>query len=305
MDRLHAMSLFVASVEGGSFSAAGRKLGVPLPTVSRNIAELEAHLRTRLLVRSTRKLTLTDTGTAYLAACKRILEEVGAAERIAAGEYVIPRGDLTLTAPIVFGRLHVVPIVCDFLAQFADINVRMVLSDRNLHLIDDQIDMAVRIGALPDSTMVATRVGSVRRVVCASPGFLAAHEIPKTPEALADLPCITFDGPMAATAWTFVAPNGKTVQAFQIRRRLAVNTAEAAIDAAIAGVGLAQVLSYQAAGAVADGKLRLVLRKFECEPIPVSVMHAGQGPMPLKMRTFLDFAVPRLRKALTSVEMKQ
>jgi DNA-binding transcriptional LysR family regulator len=300
MDRLEAMSLLIAAVDAGSFSAASRKLGVPLPTISRKVSELEAHLRTRLLVRSTRKLTLTDAGAAYLAACKRILEQVGDAERNATGEYIAPRGDLILTAPIVFGRLHVLPVVSDFLAHFPEINVRMVLSDRDVHLVDDQIDMAVRVGTLPDSSMVATRVGSVSRVVCASPRFLAAHGTPKTPADLADLPCITFDVLAAGSAWMFVSPDRKLEQPVPVRCRLSVNTAEAAIDAAIAGVGLTHVLSYQAARAVADGKLKLVLRGFERDPIPVSLIHAGQGLLPLKMRSFLEFAAPRLRRSLAS-----
>jgi DNA-binding transcriptional LysR family regulator len=304
MDRLEAMSILIASVEAGSFSAAGRKLGVPLPTISRKVSELEAHLKTRLLVRSTRKLTLTDAGAAYLAACRRILEQVGDAERTASGEYVAPKGDLILTAPIVFGRLHVLPVVNAFLADFPDINVRMVLSDRNVHLVDDQVDMAVRIGTLPDSSMVATRVGSVCRVVCASPGLLAAHGTPKTPADLAGLPCVTFDGPVAGSAWTFASPDRKREQSVPVRSRLSVNTAEAAIDAAIAGTGLTQVLSYQAARAVADGKLRLVLREFERDPIPVSLIHAGHGLLPLKMRSFLEFAVPRLRRSLTGVRSR-
>lgn len=155
MDRLEAMTIFIAAVEAGSLSAASRRLGVPLPTVSRKVADLEAHLNTRLLVRSTRKLALTDAGAAYLAASKSILEQVGDAERAVSGEYVTPKGDLVIAAPIVFGRLHVLPVVNTFLATFPDINVQMVLSDRNADLIGDHIDMAVRIGALPDSSMVA------------------------------------------------------------------------------------------------------------------------------------------------------
>ena len=172
MDRLEAMSILVAVVETGSLSAAGRRLGVPLPTVSRKLSELEAHLNARLLIRSTRKLALTDAGAEYLEACRRILEQVGDAERAASGEFSVPRGELVVTAPIVFGRLHVLPVVNAFLARFPEIDVRLVLSDRNLHLIDDHIDVAVRIGALADSNMVATRVGSVRSVVCGSPRVL-------------------------------------------------------------------------------------------------------------------------------------
>ena len=209
MDRLDAMSLLVASVEEGSFSAAGRKLGIPLPTVSRKIAELEAHLKTRLLVRSTRKLTLTEAGIAYIAACRRILEEISDAETQASGEYIIPRGELTLTAPIVFGRLHVLPVVSAFLNQFDEINVRMTLSDRNVNLVDDQIDVAVRIGELPDSTLVATRVGSIRRVVCGSPAYLAAHGTPKRPEDLVDHMCVTLSAISSGLSWTFASKGAR------------------------------------------------------------------------------------------------
>ena len=186
MDRLEAMSFLVASAEAGSFSAAGRRLGVPLPTISRKIADLEAHLKTQLLVRSTRRLSLTEAGTAYIAACKRILEQVDEAESQAAGEYTVPRGTLTMTAPVVFGRLHVVPIVNEFLAKFPQINVHLTLSDYTISLVDEHIDLAVRVGALPDSTLVAMKVGEIRRVVCGSPAYLAATARPKRPT-----PCST------------------------------------------------------------------------------------------------------------------
>ena len=299
MDRLEAMSLLVAAVETGSFSAASRRLGVPLPTVSRKIAKLEAHLNTRLLVRTTRKLALTDSGAAYLAAAKTILEQVDIAERTAGSEYVTPKGDLALSAPIVFGRLHVLPVVSAFLAAFPESAVRMALSDRNVHLVEDHIDLAVRIGELPDSSMVATKVGSVRRVLCGSPRYFKQHGTPKTPADLADHRCITLDVLAAGSAWSFAARGRKkSEQSVPVRYLLAVNTAEAAIDAAIAGVGLTQVLSYQVARAVSDGKLRVVLADFERTPSPVSLLHAGQQPLPLKVRSFLEVAAPRLRKSL-------
>ena len=296
MDRLDAMSILVAAVEAGSLSAASRRLGTPLPTVSRKVSELETHLGTRLLIRSTRKLTLTDAGAAYVAACKRILEQVGEAERAASGEYSAPKGDLVITAPIVFGRLHVLPVVDEFLAAFSEINVRLVLSDRNVHLIDDHVDLAVRIGALPDSSMVATRVGSVRRVVCASPDYLAAHGTPKTPEDLSALSCVTFDGLMSSTAWSFGSVCPGAQRAVPVRSRLSVNTAEAAIDAAIAGVGVTRVLSYQAAQAVQQGVLQIVLADYESEPLPINLVHVGQGLLPLKTRVLLDFLAPRIRE---------
>jgi DNA-binding transcriptional LysR family regulator len=302
MDRFEAMSILVASVDAGSFSAAGRKLGMPLPTISRKVAELEEHLQTRLLVRTTRKLMLTEAGASYLAASKRILEQVSEAERAAAGEYNTPRGELILTAPIVFGRLHVLPVVNAFLAGFPEINVRLILSDRNVHLVDDHIDMAVRIGRLPDSSLIATQVGTIRRVTCASPAFLASHGTPKIPADLALLPCVIFDMVADGAAWTFASKDGRTQQSVRIQPRLLVNTAEAAIDAAIAGVGVTHVLSYQTASATQDGRLVRILQPFERPAVPVSLIHAGQGLLPLKMRSFVEFAAPRLRKALIGAD---
>lgn len=301
MDRLDAMAVLVAVVDAGSLSAAGRKLGVPLPTVSRKLSDLEAYLETRLLTRSTRKLAPTEAGAAYVAACKRILEQVRDAERAASREHVLPRGDLVVTAPIVFGRLHVLPVVNEFLAKFADINVRLVLSDRNVHLIDDHVDLAVRIGVLQDSSMMAMRIGSVRHVVCASPDYLARRGMPKAPDDLSVFPCVTFDALMSPVVWTFRdSPNQRLVP---IHSRLSVNTAEAAIDAAIAGVGLTRVLSYQAAPAVAAGKLKIVLSGFEPDPLPINVVHLRQNLLPLKTRAFLDFLSMHMRQRATKVNL--
>lgn len=300
MDRLEAMSLLVTVVEEGSLSAAGRKLGVPLPTVSRKISELETHLKTQLLIRSTRKLGLTEAGADYISACKRILEWVDEAEEQAAGEYSAPRGGLAVTAPVAFGRLYVLPIVNEFLLRFPEINVRMTLSDRNVDLIEDHIDMAVRIGELPDSTMVATRVGAIRRIVCGSPAYFKAHGMPRKPDDLNAHMGVAFAIASLGSSWTF-AKNGKG-KAKPVRPdcRLAVNTAEAAVDAAVAGIGLTRVLSYQAEQAIRQGRLKIVLQDYEPAPIPVHLMHAGQNILPLKMRHFLQFAAPRIRKALGS-----
>jgi DNA-binding transcriptional LysR family regulator len=295
------MSILVAAVETGSFTAASRRLGVPLPTVSRKVAELEAALKARLLIRTTRKLTLTDAGAAYIAAARRILDQVGEAERAAAGEYLVPRGDLAVAAPIVFGRLHVVPAVNAFLAAFPDINVQLALSDRNTDLVGDQIDVAVRIGHLDDSSMVAVRAGEVRRVVCASPDFLKRNGTPQTPDGLADLPCVTFGGNAIAT-WPFLSK--RRAVPVRIRARLCVNTAEAALDSAVAGVGLTQVLSYQAADAVKERRLKIVLREFETEPLPVHLVYPAQAQPPLKLRSFVDFALPRLKRALAEIEKR-
>lgn len=299
MDRLEAMSVLVAAVDGGSLSAAARRLGIPLATVSRKIADLEARLGSRLLVRSTRALSLTEAGATYVAACRRILEQVGEAERGAGGEFSAPKGELLVAAPLVFGRMHVLPCVTAFLDKYPDVQLRLLLSDRNAALVEDHIDAAVRIGLLGDSSLIASRLGTVRRVLCASPGFLARHGTPKRPNDLESLPCISFDATGPTQLWRFGAD--KDVVSVAIRPRLSVNTAEAALDAAVAGTGLTRVLSYQAAVPVGAGLLRLLLRRFEPAPLPVSLLHADQKPLPLKLRAFLDFAGPFLRGRLAAI----
>jgi DNA-binding transcriptional LysR family regulator len=300
MDRFESMSTLLAAVEGGSLSAASRKLGMPLATVSRKVSELEAHLRTRLINRTSRRLMLTDAGRSYVAACKRILEDIGEAERAAAGEYMAPRGDLTVTAPIVFGRLHVLPVAIEFLKAYPDIDIRVALADRVVNLQEDDIDLAIRIGDLPDSSLVTTRVGAIRRVVCGSPAYFAQRGTPKNPGELSTHDCITFDALMSPDAWKFAV--GKSIVSVAIHSRLTVNTAEAAIDAAIAEVGITRVLSYQVASALRAGTLALALREFEPKPWPVSLVYAGQGLLPLKLRAFLDFAAPRLKARLAQSE---
>ncbi len=219
-----------------------------------------------------------------------------------AGEYTTPKGELVVTAPILFGRLHVLPIVADFLTLFPEINVRLVLSDRNVHLVDDNVDMAVRIGRLPDSNMIATRVGSMRTIVCASPDFLAGHGVPAAPNELERVPCITLETPMPWPGWRFRSTEASGIVDVPIAPRLSVTTAEAAAQAAMRGVGVTRLLHYQIAEPVNAGTLRIILEAFELEPAPVHLLHAERGHMPLKMRRFLDFAAPRIRQALSSLD---
>jgi DNA-binding transcriptional LysR family regulator len=296
MDRLESMSTFVAVVDAGSLSAAARRMRMPLSTVSRKVAELEEHLKTRLLNRSTRRLTLTDAGRDYHAACKLVLEEIGEAERAAAGEYRAPRGDLVIAAPLVLGRTHVLPVVTEFLRSYPEIDVRLVLSDRLANLLEERIDLAIRIGELQDSGLVASRIGTVQRVVCGSPGYLARRGTPKRPEDLRGHDCVTFEGLSGPSAWIF--KSGKVELTVAVRSRLAVNTAEAAVDAAIAGVGLTRVVSYQMLSAERAGALVRVLRAFEKPAAPVHLVHTGQRLPPLKLRAFLDHAMPQLRARL-------
>jgi DNA-binding transcriptional LysR family regulator len=292
------MSTLLTIVKQGSLSAAGRALRVPVTTVSRRISDLEALLGTRLLIRTTRKLTLTDAGVAYVEAARRIVAQVEEAEREAAGEFLVPRGELVVTAPILFGRLYELPVVADFLVQFSEINVRLELSDRNVHLVEDHVDMAVRIGELPDSSMVATRIGSMRTVICASPALLAAHGEPQTPEDLQRFPCVAVDTAMPIAVWQVKMPKAGTLVEIPVVPRLTVSTAEAAADAAVRNVGATRLLHYQIAEAVRADELQIILEAFEPAPAPIHLIHAVRGHMPLKMRRFTDFAAPRLRQAL-------
>lgn len=296
MDRLEAMSVLLAVVEAGNLSAASRKLGMPLATVSRNISELETHLKSRILIRSTRQMQLTDAGRAYVEACKRILEEVDEAERAASGEYSAPRGDLTVTAPILFGRLHVLPLALEFLHAYPDINLTIDFSDRTVNLLEGNIDCALRIGELADSSLVATRIGAIRRVTCASPAYLERRGRPRQPADLVAHDCITFTNLSASQGWRFEGADedGQVL----IRSRLTVNTAEAAIDAASAGLGVTRVLSYQIADALKAGTLEIILQDFEPTPWPVNLLYPGRGLQPQKLRAFLDYVTPRLRARL-------
>ncbi len=296
MDRFDAMSVLLAAVEEGSLSAASRRLRLPLSTVSRKVADLEKHLRTQLLIRTSRQIELTDAGRAYVAASRRILEQVEEAEREAAGEYSEPRGALHITAPVVFGRRYVLPIVLGFLARHGEITPRLFLADRQVNMATEHIDLAVRIGHLEDGGLVATRVGAVRRVICASPAYLARRGTPQRPEDLASHDGIAFSGFPGAPEWRY--RRDSAAFAVEPRTRLAVNSTEAAIDAALAGIGIIRVLSYQVAEELRAGRLQAILEAFAPEPMPVSLVYPHAGLLPLKVRSFLNWAAPRLRARL-------
>lgn len=293
MDRFEAMSVLLAVVEAGSLSAGARRLHAPLATVSRKVGDLERHLGVRLLLRTSRGLALTEEGRSFVAASRRILDELDAAERQAAGDYGALRGALHVTAPIAFGEQHLLPIALGFLTEQPEIDLRLTLADRQVNLADEQIDVALRIGHLTDSALVARRVGSVRRVVCASPDYLARRGVPLRPDDLAGHDGISFQGFAIAPEWRYRRDSA----AFTVEphAKLAVNTTRAAIQAALAGVGIIRVLSYQVADQLGSGALQEVLEEFSPEPLPVSLIHAPSDPLSLKVRCFIDWAVPRLR----------
>jgi DNA-binding transcriptional LysR family regulator len=293
MDRLDSMSILVTVAEAGSLSAAARLLDAPLTTVSRKISDLEGHLKTQLLTRTSRRIGLTDAGKSYVAACKRILEDVGEAERVAAGEYTAPKGELSVTAPIVFGRLHLVPVLADFLRAYPDIDVRLALSNRQVNLTEEGIDAALRVGELPDSALKATRVGTIRRVFAAGPGYLKARGIPQKPADLIGHDCIGVQGFTGSGFWS-VSDDGE----IPVRYRLIVNSTDAACEAAKEGMGIVSVFSHHVASNFQDGTLVSVLPDFRRETLPLSLVRGAGEYLPLKLRAFLDFVTPRLKARL-------
>jgi DNA-binding transcriptional LysR family regulator len=301
MDRLDAMQVLLTAVECGSLSKASRKLSQPLATVSRKVSELESHIKADLLIRSSRGLELTPAGRNYIAAAKTILEQLIEAERAAAGEYTEPKGDLVVTAPIMFGRLHVLPVAIAFLAAFPEVSVELMLTDRVTHFLDDQVDLALRIGHLPDSGLIATRLGSVRRVTCASPAYLASHPAPTVPQDLADHDLISFENVSSPTTWRYWSDGNEV--SVPLRSRLSVSTIDAAIDAGLAGAGVIRANSYQVADHVRDELLLLLLEGYEPTPRPVHLVYDKHNRLPLKLRAFVDFAVPRLRDRLTAAAL--
>src|SRR5215813_1435308 len=295
MDRLEAMSIVLAVAEAGSLSAAARRLNTPPATASRKITELEEHLGAKLFDRSARKLTLTDSGLSYVAALKRILADLSEAAGAAAGEYTKPTGELIVTAPVL-GRLHLIPILAEFLRAYPDIDIRLVLVDRIVSLPEDHVDVALRVGTLPDSRLIALRLGTIRRVVCANPSYLAARGSPKAPEGLTGHDCIVREGFRGRDEWRFV--RGGAEVAITVRPRLVVSNLQAACDAARAGIGLTWVFSYQVKASIETGTLTTVLDEFQLPPRPVSFVYTAGRFMPIKLRAFLDFAAPRLRARL-------
>jgi DNA-binding transcriptional LysR family regulator len=295
VDRLDTWTIFTAVAEQSSFTKAARQLGRSPAAVTRAIAELEQRLATRLLNRTTRSVALTDDGARYLHQCRRVLVEIAELEASPAGAQQAPRGSLAITAPVIFGRLHVLPIVEKFLADYPAVDARMLLVDRSVSLVEEGLDVGVRIGQLPDSSLRAIRAGEVRRGVYASPAYLRRRGVPKDPRELADHACVAFTAiSPIAERWSFHR-DGKSF-AVAVTPRLVVNTGEAAIDAAVSGVGLTCALSYQVTQHIAAGALRRVLADYEPPPSPIHVMHPAGGHLSSKVRLFVDCAVKALRR---------
>lgn len=294
MDRLDTLTVFIMVAELGSFIAAARRLDRSPAAVTRAVAALEDRLATRLLTRTTRAVALTEAGQRYLEQGRRVLADFAELESTAAVVQAAPAGLLTLTAPEMFGRLHVLPIAQDFMCEFPQIDVALLLLNRVVSYVDEGIDLGVRIAHLPDSSLRASHVGSVRRIICASPAYLAEAGEPAHPDELPRHRTIATTGtrPMP-DRWGFGAEEAEIT--VQVKPRLAVNTVQAALDAAVAGGGLVRVLSYQSAPLEAAGLLRRVLTGFEPPPIPIQLVYPAGRHLPLKTRLFIDRATTALR----------
>lgn len=290
MDRLQTMEMFIAVADEGSFSGAARKLRVSPPAITRGIAELEGRLGTILFHRSTRAVSLTDEGAGFVAQVRRILADVAQAERQLAGARLEPGGQLYITASAVFGRMHVTPVIAELIDRHAALDVRLMLFDRNVRIVDEGIDVAVRIGLLADSSFRAIRIGGVRPVIVASPAYLARHGLPRSPQDLLSHRLIASSGPRAASEWRF---GGRHVAA--ARTRLTLNTVDSAIAAAEAGVGLANFLDYQVQDALDSGRLIEILKSPAPELLPVSLLFEASRANAPSIRTFIDAMRERAR----------
>ncbi|NLS05939.1 LysR family transcriptional regulator [Rhizobium sp. P32RR-XVIII] len=292
MDRLDAMRVLLAVVDAGSISAGSRRLNAPLPSVSRKVADLERFLGANLIVRTSRNLQLTDAGREYVEAARKIMADLEEAERRASGEYQTPRGTLTITMPVEFGNRYVLPIVLSYMERHAEVSLNLLSLDRSVHLVNEQVDIAIRLGDLEDSSLYAVKAGEFHLLTCASPGYLAKRGIPAHPGDLSGHDGIIFNN--RTFFWTFQV-DGAPVEALP-RTRLEVNTAANCVAAALGGAGIARLFDYQIPEHLRSGDLVPILTEYDGPPRPIHIVYSRQGPLTLKVRSFIDWALPRLRE---------
>ena len=291
MDRLEAMRILLAVVDAGSISAGSRKLNAPLPSVSRKVAELERHLGANLIVRTSRNLQLTDAGRDYVDAARKIMADLEEAERRASGEYQTPRGVLTITTPVEYGSRYVLPVALSFMEKYPEVSLNLLSLDRTVDLVSEQVDIAIRLGNLADSSLHAAKVGEFRLLTCASPTYIKRHGMPERPGDLIHRDGIIFN--KRTFFWTFDV-DGTPMEAVP-RNRLEVNTAANCVAAAVGGAGIARLFDYQVSDELASDALIPILRDFDGAPQPIHIVYARQGLLALKVRAFVDWALPRLR----------
>lgn len=292
MSRLQAMQVFVRVAETGGFAEAARQLHMSPPAVTRAVAALEDIIGARLFTRTTRSVKLTEAGARYFEDCRRILADIKEAEAAAAGSYSTPTGTLSVTASVLFGQIYILPILTDFLDANPQVSGKALFLDRVVNIVDEGIDVAIRIGHLPDSSYSAIRVGTVRRVVCGAPDYFARYSVPQHPSDLANHRIIAATGSWSALDWRF----GKDEEiGITVKPRLSCSTYEGVIATAVQGFGLARPLTYQIGPALQAGKLQTVLSEYELEPLPIHVVHPAGRRTAAKVRAFVDLAVDRLR----------
>jgi DNA-binding transcriptional LysR family regulator len=295
MDRLDAMRVLLAVVDAGSLSAGSRRLDVPLATVSRKVSELERELGVRLLIRTSRSVQLTDAGRDYVGAVRDIIVQLDEAERRALGEYERPRGQLTLATPSEFGRLVGAPLAYEFLEQHPDISLDILILERHVDLVEERVDVGVRLGPLADSSLYAVKVGDLAISTCASPAYLARKGLPLHPADLADHDAILYRYP-ATSAWTYLV-DGASFET-QPRFRVRANAASTCRDAAVRGLGVVRLFDFQVEQELGSGALVRILETYETASTPAHLVYVKQGVLPLKLRVFLDWMTPRLRERL-------
>lgn len=303
VDRLHELEVFVAVAAAGSFVKAGRRLRLSPPAVTRAVSSLEERLGARVFARTTRSLMITDVGQRFLESARRILTDLDAAEKEAMGETAVPQGHLTITASVTFGRLALMPVVCAFLDQHPRVSVSVLLLDRVANLIEEGIDLAIRIGPLPDSNLVGKRIGAVRRMLVASPDYLAMRGVPRTPADLRLHSVIAFTGLMPNHDWRFL--DGKGGNRVTVNPRIEINDAVASIAAAEQGDGITVALSYMVADKIREGRLVPVLDNISPPPVPVHLVYPQNRLISPKLRALIDFAAPRLHETLEHLSLEQ
>lgn len=296
MDRLHEIEVFIAVADAGGFARAAARLRLSPPAVTRAISALEDRLGARVFNRTTRRLTITDVGQRFLASARRVLADLDAAEKEAVGDVAQPQGQLVITASVTFGRAALPTVVCDFLAEHPRVTASVVLLDRVVNLVEEGMDVAVRIGHLPDSGLIARRIGTVRRILVASPDYLSARGTPVSPAELPRHSVIVFTGLMRNREWRFL--DGQRPGSVSLNPRIEINDAAAAIRAAERGHGIATALSYMVSNQIRGGSLVPVLAAFSLPPQPVHLVHAHARLVAPRVRAFLEFAAPRLRIVL-------
>lgn len=293
MDRFTEMQVFVAVAECEGFAAGARKLKISPPAATRAVADLEYRLGVKLLNRTTRYVRVTDAGQRYLDDAKRILAQVAEADEAAVGINGSPRGHLVITAPVLFGRMYVMPAIVEYLQKYPDTEVSAMFVDRVVNLLEEGVDIALRIGELSDSSFKALKVGTVRRVVCASPAYIEQHGLPLQPDQLSNHPIIVASNLGPNVEWRFLHNNQTSI--VRIKPRLTVTSNDAAIEAAVEGLGITRLISYQIAPQLASGQLKIILSEFELPAMPIHILHREGRHSSVKIRAFIDLVAEKLR----------